>query len=120
MGTRLFLGNLPWSATDAELGSLLRERGVAHASVKVVTDRETGRSRGYAFVELAEGADADAAKAALAGAMIGDRDLHVEDAVSTGPRSGQRRAGAPSREPKRRDGGRGRRRERGDDYGWDS
>lgn len=120
MGTRLFLGNLPWAAVGADLEKLFRDCGVAFKSVRVVTDRDTGKSKGYAFAELADGVDSLVAKEALAGAVVGERDLHVEDAVSDGPRSGHRRGGASSRDSRPKDRGRGRRRERSDDYGWDS
>jgi RNA recognition motif-containing protein len=127
MGTRLFLGNLPWATVDADLESLLRSCGVDFNSVKVVTDRESGRSRGYAFVELAEGCDPNRAIMFLEGAVVGSRDLHVELATSEGPRSGRsgdqrggpdRRGSGRSRQGRDHGRGQGRRRDRGEDYGW--
>jgi RNA recognition motif-containing protein len=115
MGTRLFLGNLPWATTSAELEDVLRSRGVIFESVKVVEDRDTGRSRGFAFVELGEGADAGAAKQLLEGVVVGERDLHVEDANERPPQT-RRDHGGPGGD-RRGPGGRGGRGGRGSGRG---
>jgi len=54
--SNLYVGNLPWSATDAQLKDLFSQYGEV-ASVNIIQDRETGRSRGFGFVEMDQGAD---------------------------------------------------------------
>lgn len=56
MGKKLFIGNIPWSANDASLQAFLSQYAPVQ-SVQIKTDRETGRSRGFAFADLAETAD---------------------------------------------------------------
>jgi len=75
---KLYVGNLPWSVDDGELQSLFAGIGTVH-SARVITDRETGRSRGFGFVEL----DDDAAQTAIAelnGKDMGGRALRVNEA----------------------------------------
>ena len=76
MAKKLYVGNLPFSATEDELRSMFEEHG-AVASVNVITDRETGRARGFAFVEMNEAGDADKAMQALDGKDMGGRSLRV-------------------------------------------
>lgn len=76
---KLYVGNLPWSVDDGELEALFSAMGTVH-SARVVSDRETGRSRGFGFVEL----DDDAARRAIAelnGKDFGGRQLRVNEAV---------------------------------------
>lgn len=73
---RIYVGNLPFTATEDQLRRLFTDHGTVE-SVNVVTDRETGRSRGFGFVEMAA---ADAAISALNGATVGDRSLNVNEA----------------------------------------
>ena len=61
MGTRLFVGNLSYGVTDAELQSAFEGEGVHVSSVRVALDRETQRSRGFAFVEATDEANAKSA-----------------------------------------------------------
>jgi cold-inducible RNA-binding protein len=75
---KIFVGNLDFGATEDSLRSLFEPYGSVE-SVHVVTDRDTGRSRGFAFVEMAEGA-ADKAIAALNGTNVGGRALNVNEA----------------------------------------
>ena len=87
MGNRLYVGNLPYSATDDSL----REAFAAHGEVvsaSVVIDRETGRSRGFGFVEMATAEAAQAATTALNGALLDGRPLTVNEARDRGPGSG--------------------------------
>lgn len=78
MAKKLYVGNLPFSTTEAELRELFEQHGSVE-SVNVITDRETGRPRGFAFVEMdAEGADA--AMQALDGRELGGRALRVNEA----------------------------------------
>ena len=79
MGKRLYVGNIPFSASEDEI----REAFAAHgevASVDVIMDRETGRPRGFAFVEMAEESSARAAIEALDGQDFGGRGLRVSEA----------------------------------------
>jgi RNA recognition motif-containing protein len=74
----LYVGNLPWSTTEQELRSMFEQHGSV-ASVNLITDRETGRSRGFGFVEM-EADDADKAIRALDGSEMGGRTLRVNEA----------------------------------------
>ena len=75
---KLYVGNLPWSVDDSELEALFASLGTVH-SARVITDRETGRSRGFGFVELDDEA-ADTAIADLNGKDMGGRALRVNEA----------------------------------------
>ncbi len=75
---KIYVGNLPFSATDDELRELFAAHGTVE-SVAVITDRHTGQARGFGFVEMAQ-ADADKAIQALNGTKMGDRDLNVNEA----------------------------------------
>ena len=75
---KIYVGNLPFTATEDQLRQLFTDHGIVE-SVNVVTDRETGRSRGFGFVEMAA-ADADTAISALNGTTLGDRNLNVNEA----------------------------------------
>ncbi len=57
MGTRLYVGNLPFDVDEAQLRTLFQEGGRGVGEVKIVTDRDTGRPRGFAFVEMASQAE---------------------------------------------------------------
>ncbi|MCL1916007.1 MAG: RNA-binding protein [Desulfovibrionaceae bacterium] len=84
MSKSLYVGNLPWSATKEEVQNLFEAHGSV-LSVKLVSDRETGRARGFGFVEME---DPDAAKAIqeLDGASFGGRTLRVNEAQPKAPR----------------------------------
>ena len=75
---KIFVGNLDFSATEESVRSLFAPHGTIE-SVHLATDRDTGRSRGFAFVEMAEG-EADKAIAALNGTNVGGRALNVNEA----------------------------------------
>lgn len=75
----LFVGNIPHSTTEAELRALFEPHGVVER-VSVVTDRDTGRSRGFAFVEMTDAGAADKAVAALNGSDLGGRPMKVNEA----------------------------------------
>ncbi|HTO55362.1 MAG TPA: RNA-binding protein [Myxococcota bacterium] len=79
MGKKLYVGNLPFSATEDELRDLFERHGGVD-SVKVITDRETGRPRGFAFVEMTEPSAATDAIRALDGTQMGGRALKVNEA----------------------------------------
>ncbi len=88
MGTRLYVGNLPFEADEAQLRTLFQEGGRQVSEVKIVTDRDTGRPRGFAFVEMGSQADAEAAINALNGTQFGGRTLTVNEARESTPRRG--------------------------------
>lgn len=97
MGKRLYVGNLPYNADEAMLKEAFGQDGRQVANVHVVLDRETGRPRGFAFVEMASDADAQKALEAMEGAEFGGRNLRVSVAEDRrGPASGPRPGGAPS------------------------
>jgi RNA recognition motif-containing protein len=75
---KIYVGNLPWSANDTSLGDLFGRHGEVISS-RVVTDRDTGRSRGFGFVEM-DGEDADSAIKALNGTNLDGRPLKVNEA----------------------------------------
>jgi nucleolin len=75
-GTKLYVGNLPWTCDSAELAELCMDVGTVEA-VEVIYDQETGRSRGFAFVTMASMEDAEAVIKALNGAQVGGRELRV-------------------------------------------
>jgi len=79
VGKRLYVGNIPFSATEAELSEAFSRHGGVTV-VDVITDRETGRPRGFAFVEMEDAAAAEAAIASLDGTDFGGRTLRVNEA----------------------------------------
>lgn len=74
----IFVGNLPWSATDEELKQKFSEFGNV-MSARIVTDKFSGKSRGFGFVDM-EDADAEKAIAGMSGQKWGERDLTVNEA----------------------------------------
>ena len=79
MARKLFVGGLPYRTTNDELRDAFAQAGEV-ASASIVTDRETGRSRGFGFVEMAQDADADNAISMWNGKVFGGRMLTVSDA----------------------------------------
>ena len=84
MSKSLYVGNLPWSATEEDVQSLFAPHGNV-LSVKLINDRETGRARGFGFVEM-DDADAATAVEALDGSSFGGRTLRVNEAQPKAPR----------------------------------
>ena len=78
MAKSLFVGNLPWSTTEADLKAKFEEH-VPVIAVRVITDKMTGKAKGFAFVEV-EDADMDKAIAGMNGQKIGDREIVVNEA----------------------------------------
>lgn len=76
MNNKLFVGSLPWSVDDAQLSEMFSAHGNV-VSARVITDRDSGRSRGFGFVEFGDDATAAAAMAALDGTMIEGRAISV-------------------------------------------
>ena len=91
---KLFVGNIPHSTTEAELRALFEPHG-AIEQVSIVTDRDTGRSRGFAFVEMTDSAEAEKAIAALNGKELGGRALNINEARPKTDRGGPPRGGRP-------------------------
>ncbi|HEX3999106.1 MAG TPA: RNA-binding protein [Pirellulales bacterium] len=87
MGKKIYVGNLPWSTTSAELEQMFSEHGAVR-SAEVISDRETGRSRGFGFVEMDTEEGMNAAVQALNGKDMGGRPLTVNEARERTPRSG--------------------------------
>ena len=90
----LYVGNLPHSTTESELRNLFEAHGSVD-KVSMVTDRDTGRSRGFAFVEMTDASAADKAIAALNGTDLGGRTLTINEAKpkTDRPKSGGQRFG---------------------------
>src|SRR4051812_38670037 len=90
MGTRLFIGNLSYQVNEAELREAFTGEGIEVRSVRVALDRETGRPRGFAFVETATEAGAKDSVAKLSGRLMQGRPIVVEEAQARppGPRPG--------------------------------
>ena len=79
MSKKLYVGNLPFSATEDELREIFERHGKVD-SVSVITDRDTGRARGFGFVEMAEATAATDAIRALDGTHLGGRTLKINEA----------------------------------------
>lgn len=103
----IFVGNLDFAATDSSVRSLFEPYGGVER-VNVVTDRDTGRSRGFAFVEMSDEAQADQAIAALNGANLDGRALNVSEARPKPQGGGFSRNGGSSRGGSSRGGGQSR------------
>jgi len=86
----LYVGNLPHSTIEPEVGNLFEVHGAVE-KVILVTDRDTGRSRGFGFVEMTNASEADKAIAALNGTDLGGRTLTVNEAKTQVGRSQWRR-----------------------------
>jgi RNA recognition motif-containing protein len=87
--TKIYVGNLPFSATESEVRELFAQHGTVE-SVSLINDRETGRPRGFGFVEMAR-ADAARAIQSLNGKDLGGRPLRINEAQERGaggPRGG--------------------------------
>jgi RNA recognition motif-containing protein len=87
MGKKLYVGNLPFSATDESLMNMFSECGTVD-SARIITDRESGRSKGFGFVEMASDAEANAAIAKFNGSDNGGRPMTVNEAKPMAPREG--------------------------------
>jgi len=87
MGTKIFVGNISFETTEQDLRDLFGQSERRVESVNIVTDRDTGRSRGFAFVEMGSAADSEAAIAALDGQELLGRALRV-NAAHDKPRPG--------------------------------
>ncbi len=80
MGTRLYVGNLSFDSTEETLTAAFSQDSRQVSSVTIMTDRETGQSRGFGFVEMGSEGDAQAAIAAMNGQEVDGRALRVNEA----------------------------------------
>ena len=85
---KLYIGNLPFSATEDQLNEWFSQVGVTPSGVNLIRDRFTGQSRGFAFVEVNNDEDADRAVNSLNGQNFGGRNLVVNEARPQAERSG--------------------------------
>ncbi len=92
----IYVGNLSYNTTEKELETLFSQFGEV-TSARVITDRDTGRPKGFGFVEMADKAAAEAAISALDGREVGGRDLRVNEAT---PREDRPRNGNGPRRPR--------------------
>jgi RNA recognition motif-containing protein len=109
VGKKLYIGNLPYSVTEADLSALFTPVGEV-ASVAVITDRITGRAKGFAFVEMASEEHANAAIAQLNGKALGERNITVAEARERTERSSYSGGGGGGYDRRRGGGGGGGRR----------
>lgn len=93
MGSKIYVGGLPYSTTEQQLSDLFAAHGSV-ASARIITDKFTGQSRGFGFVEMSTDDEAKAAITALNGTQFGGRTLTVNEARPQEPRSGGGRGGA--------------------------
>ena len=100
MGSKIYVGGLPYSATETEVEALFAQHGTVE-STQVITDKFTGQSRGFGFVEMSSPSEAEAAISALNSTEMGGRTLTVNEAKPRAPRTGGFGGG-------RSDGNRGR------------
>ncbi len=87
MGKKLFVGGLSWGTSEDVLYSTFEQYGQLE-EVKIITDRETGRSRGFGFVTFVDEGDASKAIDAMNGAELDGRNLNVNEARERAPRGG--------------------------------
>jgi RNA recognition motif-containing protein len=80
MGTRLYVGNLPFSVDETAVRELFEQNNRTVEEVKLITDRDTGRPRGFGFVEMGSSEDADSAIRELDGYQLDGRPLKVNEA----------------------------------------
>ena len=87
MGRKLYVGNLPYSATEQSLRDAFSASGTVD-TVSLITDRDTGQSKGFAFVEMATDQEAQAATQAMNGQMLDSRQIKVNEAKPRESRGG--------------------------------
>lgn len=92
MGKKLYVGSLPYSTTEQQLSDLFSQHGSVD-SARVITDKVSGQSKGFGFVEMANDDDAQKAINALNGTQFGGRTIIVNEARPQEPRAGGSRGG---------------------------
>ena len=88
MGSRRYVGNLPCSASEEDVRQLFQQNNRTVSEVRLITDRDTGRPRGFGFVEMASSEDAEGAISDLNGYSMDGRALTVNEARARAPRGG--------------------------------
>ncbi|MFT7667939.1 MAG: cold-inducible RNA-binding protein, partial [Planctomycetota bacterium] len=88
MGNRLYIGNLSWDTNEEALRAAFGADGRNIKDVHIVTDRDTGRPRGFAFIELSSDEEAQSAIQALDGMDLDGRNIRVNEAQERQPRGG--------------------------------
>ena len=96
MGKKLYIGNLPYSATEQSLADKFSQCGTVD-SAKVITDRDSGRSKGFAFVEMSTDAEAQDAISKFNGTEFEGRQMTVNEAKPQAPRDNNRGGGRGGR-----------------------
>lgn len=86
MGNKLYVGNLPYTATEQEIATAFAQSGTV-VSAKIIMDRESGRSKGFGFVEMSTDQEAQNAIESFNGAEMGGRALTVNEAKPMAPRA---------------------------------
>jgi len=102
MGAKLYVGNLPYSATEERLQQHFAQHGSV-VSARIITDKFSGRSKGFGFVEMASDAEAQKATTALNGTDFEGRNIVVSEARPQAPRDSRPGGGFGSGRPPRRD-----------------
>ncbi len=92
MGRKLYVGNLPYSATEQTLQDTFSQCGTVD-SVNVITDRDTGQSKGFGFVEMSSDGEAQKAIQELNGSSLDGREITVNEAKPKAPRDNRRGGG---------------------------
>jgi len=87
MGSKLYVGNLSYNTNSSDLEQLFAQHGTVQ-SAEIIADRDTGRSKGFGFVEMASDEDANKAIEQLNGTPMGGRNLTVSEARPQAPREG--------------------------------
>jgi RNA recognition motif-containing protein len=111
MGNKLYVGNLPFSATDDSLRELFAQSGSVN-SATIITDRDTGRSKGFGFVEMSSDQEASDAITKFNGTNFEGRTITVNEARPKAPREGGGGGGGGGRDRGGRGGGGGGGRQR--------
>jgi len=107
MGNKLYVGGLPYSVTEGRLQEIFAAHGTVE-SAKVISDKFTGQSRGFGFVEMSSGGEAQAAIQALNGTQLDGRTLVVNEAKPMASRDGGGGGGGGGRGERSGGGGRNR------------
>ena len=107
MGKKLYVGNLPFSATEEALQQIFAQAGTVE-STRIIKDRDSGRSKGFGFVEMSKDAEAVDAIAKFNGAQYEGRPMTVAEAKPQAPREGGGGGGGGFRDRDRGGGGGGR------------
>ncbi len=89
MSKKLYVGNLPYSATDQSLVDAFSQCGTVETA-KVIMDRDSGRSKGFAFVEMSSSSEAEASISRLNGTQLDGRAINVSEAKPQAPRDNTR------------------------------